>query len=505
MKNRYFMPLIAIASVLVLSLVTVASYAYFRGTVDGDTPQDMVITTGNMNVTYIDGNTIGTKENMIPGESMSKFFSVKNTGDVMAAYNIYLTEVANEFVNTDELVYELISEDGINIAQTECPTDVTMIASDVAIDVGATHNYELRITFLNTDYNQNDNQGTLFNAKISLEEGLSVLYKERTLYTFEGADPLDTSKDSTSIEDYLVSTRQVAYKKTFSKQYYTTGNTYFYTYLKVNSDLDFNTLTECEQTIENNYLGDDVLLKKCEYNEGDGKYYPYLAPAYLDEEQTVSNVFKDKQSCAESAMENSNARSGVLDSYSNDCEIAYGNVEKIVYQDVDRSICVMENGNEYCFNSVNTYNGPESSQLKSYIAQIDEGTNFDCKYYSFNPAVNMTSYICAGKNGFTGIQFIPDGRVIAGQGMSLYYPINLNEKFKTGEQCNATHDYCVYIDGYYYEVSTNQQDFFNSLADCNSALTEGKACTSIPMISALFGLDLYGNIISLSNYNNNNG
>ena len=40
MKNRYFMPLIAIASVLLLSWVTVASYAYFRGTVDGYTPQD---------------------------------------------------------------------------------------------------------------------------------------------------------------------------------------------------------------------------------------------------------------------------------------------------------------------------------------------------------------------------------------------------------------------------------------------------------------------------------
>ena len=503
MKNRYFMPLIAIASVLVLSLVTVASYAYFRGTVDGDTPQDMAITTGHMNVTYIDGNTIGTQENMIPGESVSKFFSVKNTGDVMAAYNIYLTEVANEFVNTDELVYELISEDGTNIAQTECPTDIEMIASDVAIDVGATHNYELRITFLNTDYNQNDNQGTLFNAKISLEEGLSVLYKERTLYTFEGADPLDTSKDSTSIEDYLVSTRQVAYKKTFSKQYYTTGNTYFYTYLKMESDLDFNTLTECEQTIENNYLGDDVLLKKCEYNESDGKYYPYIAPAYLDEEQTVSNVFKDKQSCAEGAMNNTANSGSDLDPYLRDCEIGYGNVEKIVYQDVDRSICVMENGNEYCFNSVNAFNGPESSQLKSYLAQIGEGTNFDCRYYSFNPAVNVTSYICAGKNGFTGVQFIPDGRVIVGQGMSYYYPINLSDKYETGSQCNVANDYCVLADGYYYPVSTDTTKYYASLNQCNSNATTGEQCISVPAINTLFGLDSNGNIVSLSDYNNN--
>lgn len=498
MKNKYFMPLIAIASVLVLSLVTVASYAYFRGTVDGDTPQDMVITTGHMNVTYVDGDTIGTKDNMIPGESVSKFFSVKNTGDVMAAYNIYLTEVANEFVNTDELVYELISEDGTNIAQTECPTDVTMIASDVPIEVGATHNYELKITFLNTDYNQNDNQGTVFNAKISLEEGLSVLYKERTLYAFKNAESLDTSVDSTSIEDYVTSVNEPAYKKTVSKQYYTAGNTYFYTYLKRDNDLSFNTQLECEQTIQYNYLDDDVLNKKCEYSEDDNKYYPYIAYTYLDDEETVSNVFADKQSCALSAAENNGGNTNDLTSFLRDCENSYGDVEKTVYQDVDRSICVMEDGHEYCFKSAGGYNGPDSSKLKAYTAQMDERDAFECKYYSFNPAVNVTSYICAGKNGFTGVQFIPDGRVIVGLGMSYYYPINLNEKFKTGEQCNATHDYCVYVDGYYYEVSSNQNDYYNSLDACNSALTEGKACTSIPMIQASYGMNVDGQIVKVN-------
>ena len=498
MKNKYFMPLIAIASVLVLSLVTVASYSYFRGTVDGDTPQDMVITTGNMNVTYVDGNTVGTKDNMIPGESVSKFFSVKNTGDVMAAYNIYLTEVANEFVNTDELVYELISEDGTNIAQTECPTDVTMIASDVPIEVGATHNYELKITFLNTDYNQNENQGTAFNAKISLEEGLSVLYSEKTLYSFKNADALDTSVDSTSIEDYVASVGENAYKKVFSKKYYTTGNTYFYTYLKRDNDLSFKTLTECEQTVQYNYLDADVLLKKCKLDEDENKYYPYIAYAYLDEEKTISNVFNDKDTCGSTVAEVTPPPKGVYDYaalYSEECEVSYGDVEKTVYQDIDKSICVMENGNEYCFKSVNAYNGPESSQLKSYTAQMDESNDFECKYYSFNPAVNVTSYICAGKNSITGVQFIPDGHLIVGQGISYYYQINLNEKFKIGEQCNATHDYCVYVDGYYYEVSTNLNDYYNSLAACNSALTEGKACTSIPMIQASYGMDADGQII----------
>ncbi len=488
MKNKYFMPLIAIASLLVLSLVTTASYAYFRGTVDGDTPQDMVITTGNMNVTYIDGDTIGTKDNMIPGESVSKFFSVKNTGDVMAAYNIYLTEVANEFVNTDELVYELISEDGMNIAQTECPTDVTMIASDVPIEVGATHNYELKITFLNTDYNQNENQGTVFNAKISLEEGLSVLYKERTLYTFEDGSPLDTSKDSTPIEEYVHSINDVAYKKVFSKQYYTTGNTYFYTYLKMDSDLEFQTLDECEQTIQHNYLEDNVLNKKC-YKSGD-YYYPHIAYSFLDDDETVPNIFNDKKTCGSVAAENLPGPKTVdIASYfSEKCESTYGDVEKVVYQDVDKSICIMENGNEYCFKSTGGYNGMDSSKLKSYTAQIDNSHDFDCNYISSSSSGGF--YTCVGKYDNAGVEFDGDGSIYVGKGVNAYYQIDLNVKYKTAEQCNANHEKCAYVDGYYYQISIT--DSYNDIDSCSSALTDGKQCVLLPNLDSEVMIDSTG-------------
>ena len=497
MKNKYFMPLIAIASVLVLSLVTVASYAYFRGTVDGDTPQDMVITTGHMNVTYVDGDTIGTKDNMIPGESVSKFFSVKNTGDVMAAYNIYLTEVANEFVNTDELVYELISEDGTNIAQTECPTDVTMIASDVPIEVGATHNYELKITFLNTEYNQNENQGTAFNAKISLEEGLSVLYKERTLYTFKKGSPLDTNKDSTPIEDYARSIDEVAYKKVFSKQYYTTGNAYFYTYLERDNLLFFNTQLECEQTIQYNYLGDDVLNKKCKYSEEDNKYYPYIAYSFLDHDKTVSNVFNDKETCGSVAFDYlADPEEENLASYSQNCESTYGDVEKIVYQDVDKSICIMENGHEYCFKSTGGYNGMDSSKLKSYTAQIDNSHDFDC-YYISDSSSGKSNYTCVGKYDNAAVGFYENGDIYVGKGENKYYQIDLNVKYKTAEQCNANQEKCAYVDGYYYKIGNTNS--YNDIDSCNNALTEGKQCVLLPYLNLKFIFDSNGEIYSLLN------
>ena len=368
MKNKYVMPLIAIASVLVFSLVTMASYAYFTGMVRGDEPQQTVITTGHMDVTYIDGETIGTKENMIPGESVSKHFSVKNSGDVVAAYNIYLIDVVNEFVNTDELVYELISDDGINIGQTECPTDGTYIAFDVPIEVGETHEYELKITFLNTDYNQNDNQGSVFSAKISLEDGLTVLYKDKTKYYFSPDDVLDTSVDSTSLEDYAASLNVYAYMKNYAKEYYTVGNTYFYTNLE-SSGLDYETLEECEQTLIYNFLDDNILYKEC--RKDGNMYYPYLAYSVMTDDGGVEypNVFNSKEECAATVEEIESTRKGAAIDYGQNCTVAYGDVEKPVYRDNKTELCVLEDGNEYCIKPKGSWTNPYDSNL---IAMLDE-------------------------------------------------------------------------------------------------------------------------------------
>ncbi len=171
MNNNHIKELTLVISILIITLASFASYAYFTADVQGnDTAANNVITTGNMEITYEDGNVIGTTNNMIPGDSIEKHFSVKNTGTVDSVYDLYLNNVINTFNTREDLVYELISENGANINQTTCPNLNSKIASAIQIGVGQTHNYTLKITFKNEDKVQDDNQGALFSAKVDLEE-----------------------------------------------------------------------------------------------------------------------------------------------------------------------------------------------------------------------------------------------------------------------------------------------------------------------------------------------
>ncbi len=196
MKNKYIMPVIALAALLILSLVTTASYAYFSANIRGNTSASSnVITSGHMEVTFEDGNVIGVANNMIPGDYIKKAFSVTNTGTVDTLYNIYLNDVINTFNTKDDLVYELISEDGENINETICPDTNTKIASAVEIGVGQTHNYILKIIFKNVNRNQDDNKGSIFSSKIDLEEKDNDVFLSDRLLSLKKSDAIDLEYD----------------------------------------------------------------------------------------------------------------------------------------------------------------------------------------------------------------------------------------------------------------------------------------------------------------------
>ena len=168
-NNKYTKPLIMIIALLIVALTTVASYAYFTATINGSA-RNNVITTGYMEVTYIDGPEVTTLENMLPGQSVTKTFSVKNTGTVEAYYDIYMNDVENTFNDKSDLVFEITSEDGgTNIYETECPSEDGIIANTLPIGVGQTHHYTLTITFKETNDDQDDNKGVSFTGVLSLK------------------------------------------------------------------------------------------------------------------------------------------------------------------------------------------------------------------------------------------------------------------------------------------------------------------------------------------------
>ena len=171
MKDKKIIILSIVGVLLLASIGVAVSYAYFNASVSGNpTTNNVVVTNGVMSLEYKDGDEI-TLANAVPGNSVTKTFTVKNTGNVATNYTIYFSELSNKFVDKTDLVYTLTSSDGgKNVAQTQVPSKNDAMVSNYAIDAGKTHTYTLTVTFLEKDENQDDNQNVSFSTKVSINE-----------------------------------------------------------------------------------------------------------------------------------------------------------------------------------------------------------------------------------------------------------------------------------------------------------------------------------------------
>ena len=171
MKDKKIIILSIVGVLMLVSIVVATSYAYFTANVSGNKDtNNVVITNGVMALEYKDGDEINLA-NAVPGNSVTKTFTVKNTGNVATNYTIYFSELSNKFVDKTDLVYTLTSSDGgKNVAQTQVPSTNDAMVSNYAIEAGKTHTYTLTITFLDKDENQDDNQNVSFSTKVSINE-----------------------------------------------------------------------------------------------------------------------------------------------------------------------------------------------------------------------------------------------------------------------------------------------------------------------------------------------
>ena len=166
--NRAKILVMAIAISLLVAIIS-TSYAYF--TISNKTGSEETITSGTMALTLHDGAKVETGF-MIPGEYIEKTFYVTNTGNLATSYDIYLSEVINDFADKTDLVYTLTSNDGgySTSGQVQVPSTETKIVDSQAIGTSTTHHYTLRITFLNKNEAQDDNQGKHFSGKLQINE-----------------------------------------------------------------------------------------------------------------------------------------------------------------------------------------------------------------------------------------------------------------------------------------------------------------------------------------------
>ena len=201
--------LIQIIIISLFIIITTTSYAYFTASVSGNNlATDNVITTGNMALMLNDGVEVSLPD-AIPGKSITKTFSVKNIGSVNTTYDVYLSEILNTFSNKEELVYEVTSTNGCEKEETVVPSkagDNSKIVNSCSIEPNVTHEYNLIITFKETNKKQNSNLGRIFQGKISVNEYHDI-FVANILDTDQTLSTVDVLKNTNLSVGQTVTTR----------------------------------------------------------------------------------------------------------------------------------------------------------------------------------------------------------------------------------------------------------------------------------------------------------
>ena len=174
--------------VAVLLLVVVAlgiSYAWFSAIITGnDTAKNNKVVTGNLELTYTDTNEISL-DNVIPGDSFTKEISVKNTGTLDVKYNLVWQSLTNTITN-NELVIEATCKrlnssgtvEGTCESISQTPVSSNTIKKKISIEPNITHEYTVKVTFIDTGEPQNYNKNKSFNGKLGIEEYVPTQFEK---------------------------------------------------------------------------------------------------------------------------------------------------------------------------------------------------------------------------------------------------------------------------------------------------------------------------------------
>ena len=186
MKNKKIYIMLVVS---ILLTVIGVSLAYFSLNIIGnDTAKYNTITTGDLSLTYNDTSELSF-DNALPGDSITKTITVKNTGTEEVSYNLVWQELTNTITN-NELVIEGTcknfnssnTEDGKCSAISKKAVKEGNVTSNIPIKPGYTQEYEVKITFIDTGRLQNYNKNKSFKGKLGLTESSA-----KTVYcTYDG-------------------------------------------------------------------------------------------------------------------------------------------------------------------------------------------------------------------------------------------------------------------------------------------------------------------------------
>ena len=167
--------ILVVASLLVVVLSV--TLAYFTAQIIGK-GKDVTINSADLKIIFTDtdGNIEGN--DITPGWSNSKTFTVKNESNETYKYNIVIQDLVNTFVTNGYLQYKITSTNGgynmtefKDVPKSETATD-KILAYSASIDVGVTQSYTVEFKYANDEsVDQSEDMGKTLSGKLFITEG----------------------------------------------------------------------------------------------------------------------------------------------------------------------------------------------------------------------------------------------------------------------------------------------------------------------------------------------
>lgn len=183
---------IFIAGCTILVAIFAASFAYMSGAFDNNNTNHISqIDTANLSLVFDDDDE-GINDRISPNESVTKRFTIRNTGDDTVIAKIMWKNLINTYTE-GSLTYSVsFAEDKTGnyteiISNINVPRSTTKItrslASHLVIPVGKTYYYNLTITFNDLpDVNQDADINAILSTVFSLEESSLDEIAEESIY-----------------------------------------------------------------------------------------------------------------------------------------------------------------------------------------------------------------------------------------------------------------------------------------------------------------------------------
>ena len=166
--------ILVVASLLVVVLSV--TLAYFTAQIIGE-GKNISVSSADLKIVFTDtdGNIEGN--NITPGWSSSKTFTVKNESNGTYKYDIIIKDLVNTFKTYKYLQYKITSTDGgynmtdySYLPKASTKEDVAL-AYEVSIDKGKTHTYTIEIKYVNDEYvDQSIDMGQSLSGTIYIRE-----------------------------------------------------------------------------------------------------------------------------------------------------------------------------------------------------------------------------------------------------------------------------------------------------------------------------------------------